>query len=110
MLKTCRAPSAGRRGKGPTGKVSGDVSLPNAAERALGQGLGGRLSVERRGKGPTGKVSGDVSLPNAAERDPRARLGGLLPAERRGKRVVGQDPGVLFPCGSASAPLFCAKK
>ena len=49
-------------------------------------------------------------LPNAAERDPRARSRGISPCRTPRKRVVWQDPGVLFPCGSASASLFYAAK
>ena len=56
-----------------------------------------------------------LNVPRALCRTPRKGthgqgLGGRLSAERRGKRVVGQDPGVLFPCGSVSASLFYAVK
>ena len=129
MLKTCRAPSAGRRGKGARARSRGTSLCRTPRKGTSGQGLGGLLPAEHRGKGPPGKVSGDVSLPNAAERAPPGKvsgggfplrtprkgtpgqgLGGLLSAERRGKRVVGQGLGVSFPCGSASASLFYAVK
>ena len=94
MLKTCRAPSAGRRGKGARARsrgtslcrtprkgtsgqgLGGLLPAEHRGKGPPGQGLGGRLSAGRRGKGPTGKVSGDFSLPNAAERELLGKIPG----------------------------------
>lgn len=55
-----------------------------------------------------------LNAPRALCRTPRketpGKVSGISPCRTPRKRVVWQDPGVLFPCVGASAPLFCAEK